>query len=127
MKLKLCSMLFAAALSAAPALAGDWYQWRGPEQNGVSREKGLVDSWDPDTGENVLWKKAGVGGMSSPVVMNGKLYTLTRIGDVPDGGNVRAGERTQEAIVCLDANTGEVLWQQAENMFQTDLPFHRLG
>jgi outer membrane protein assembly factor BamB len=127
MKLRFGSILLAAALAAAPVLANDWYQWRGPEQNGVSRETGLVDSWDPDSGENVVWTKPGVGGMSSPVVMNGKLYTLTRIGDVPEGGNVRAGEQTQEAIVCLDAATGNVLWQHAENMFQTDLPFHRLG
>src|SRR5687768_8008591 len=61
-----------------------WYQWRGPEQNGVSRETNLPDTWDPDTGENVIWT-ADVGGMSSPVVWNGKLYTWTRIGEVPIG------------------------------------------
>src|SRR4051812_7052306 len=127
MKLKLASIFFAALSVAAPAFAGDWSQWRGPEQNGVSREKGLIDKWDPDTGENVIWKKAGMGGMSSPIVMNGKLYTLARTGDVPEGGNVRPSEQTQEQIVCLDANTGEVLWHQEENMFQTDLPFHRIG
>src|SRR4051812_30281035 len=127
MKLRLLSILIGAALSATPVLARDWYQWRGPEQNGVSRETGLPESWDPDSGENVVWKKAGVGGMSSPVIMNGKVYTLGRISEVPEGGNVRAGDRTQEALFCLDANTGEILWQQAENMFQTDVPFHRLG
>src|SRR5690349_1348541 len=111
MKLKLASIVLAAlSMSAPAALAGDWAQWRGPEQNGVSREKGLIDKWDPDSGENVIWKKAGVGGMSSPIVMNGKVYTITRTGDVPEGGNVRPGERTQEQLVCLDANTGEVKW-----------------
>src|SRR4051812_217976 len=41
-----------------------WYEWRGPEQNGVSREKNLPDKWDPDTRENLIWD-APVGGMSS--------------------------------------------------------------
>ena len=25
----------------------DWPNWRGPELDGVSREKGLVDRWNP--------------------------------------------------------------------------------
>ena len=119
--------LLATAAAATPTLAGDWYQWRGPEQNGVSREKNLLEEWDPDTGDNVLWKNDKIGGMSSPVVMGGRVYLLTRIGDVPAGGNVQAGPKTQEALACLDAKTGKVLWTHAENMFQTDMPFHRLG
>ena len=121
--------VFAALLLslAAPALAGDWHRWRGPEQNGISREKNLPESWDPDTKENLLWKN-NVGGMSSPIVMKGKVYTLTRIGDVPSpDGDVVPGPETREALVCIDAKTGEIVWQHAENMFQTDLPFHRLG
>ena len=113
----------------APAIvfAGDWHQWRGPEQNGVSREKNLPETWDPDAGENLLWKN-DVGGMSSPIVMKGKVYTLSRIGDVPSpDGDVIPGPETREALVCIDTETGKVLWQHAENMFQTDLPFHRLG
>src|SRR5689334_22788819 len=27
--------------------AEDWYNWRGPEQSGVSREKNLPDKWSP--------------------------------------------------------------------------------
>ena len=64
--------LFCAALLAPAARANDWYRWRGPEQNGVSREKNLPETWDPDTGENVAWK-LDIGGMSSPVVMKGKV------------------------------------------------------
>src|SRR5690349_1194835 len=72
------------ALAAGTARPAGWYQWRGPEENGVSRETGLPDPWDPDTGENVIWT-SNVGGMSSPVVWNGKLYTWTRVGEVPTG------------------------------------------
>ena len=41
----------APALAAGTARPAGWYQWRGPEENGVSRETGLPDTWDPETGE----------------------------------------------------------------------------
>src|SRR4051794_5372346 len=103
-----------------------WYQWRGPEQTGVSREKNLPEKWDPNTGENLVWT-ADVGGMSSPVIWNGKLYTFTRAGEVQDVGNLVPGPKTQEALTCVDINNGKVLWQHTENMTQTEVPFHRLG
>ena len=69
--------------------------------------------------------------MSSPVVWNGKLYTWTRIGEVTAGAaddpTLAPGPKTQEALVCVDTNTGKVLWQHVNNMTQTEVPFHRLG
>ena len=132
------SLLAAAALGlaaiCAPAQANDWSQWRGPEQNGISRETNLPDKWSlPDKnspGENVAWV-ADVGGMSSPIVMKGKVYTLSRVGEVAAGEGITAtldpGPQTQESLVCMDAKTGKVLWRHNENMYQTDDPFHRLG
>jgi outer membrane protein assembly factor BamB len=118
------------AFAAGTARPAGWYQWRGPEENGVSRETGLPDTWDPDTGENVIWS-APVGGMSSPVVWNGKLYTWTRVGEVPTGAadypTLAPGPKTQEALTCVDIKTGKVLWQHLNNMTQTEVPFHRLG
>ena len=131
MKPKLASWLLAisAAISTVPVHAGDWYRWRGPEQNGVSREKNLPDSWSPE-GENLIWKN-DIGGMSSPIVMNGKVYTISRSGEVAAGGEsgetVKPGPMTQESYVCVDATTGKKLWQHTENMTQTDVPFHRIG
>ncbi|HXE54972.1 MAG TPA: PQQ-binding-like beta-propeller repeat protein, partial [Tepidisphaeraceae bacterium] len=129
MKLKLATYVIAALCSAGPVLANDWYQWRGPEQDGVSREKNLPEKWSPD-GEDLAWK-APVGGMSCPIVMNGRVYSFTRVGEVPAGEGLTAtvdpGPKTQEALTCLDAKTGKVLWQHLNNMFQTDAPFHRLG
>src|SRR5580765_6412006 len=51
----------------------DWYRWRGPEQNGVSRQKNLPSDWAPPSkenpqGKNIIWVN-DVGGMSSPIVM----------------------------------------------------------
>ena len=129
MNVRIMVWLLASLAAAAPVLAGDWYQWRGPEQNGVSREKNLPEKWSPD-GDNVVWKN-GVGGMSSPIVMNGCVYTFTRVGEVPagegDNATLEAGPKTQEALTCADAKTGKIVWQHLENMYVTDDPFHRLG
>ena len=59
MKPRITSWIVSLAAAAAAPLfvhAGDWYRWRGPEQDGVSREHGVVDTWDPTSGQNVLWK-----------------------------------------------------------------------
>src|SRR5262245_22426824 len=89
------------SLVRAVALAGDamdWPNWRGPEQNRISRETGLIDNWDPETGENVLWKSEEAAGISCPIVMNGKVYTQVRY--QPDT------KEEQEEVICLNADTG---------------------
>jgi outer membrane protein assembly factor BamB len=119
-----------AALWLATAIAGtcpaadaqidplDWTQWRGPEQNGISRETGLVSEWEVD-GENMLWKSEELGGRSTPIVMHGKLYTI--VADKPDTPAQR------EKVICADAATGDVLWESPFNVFSTDVPLERVG
>ncbi|MGQ0633341.1 MAG: outer membrane protein assembly factor BamB family protein [Planctomycetaceae bacterium] len=108
---------FAADTPSPPDLL-DWPHWRGPEMNGISREKGLVASWSPE-GENLLWKSEEIGTRSTPVVMNGKLYTLCR--------NHPESTKEGEKIVCVDAATGQKLWENAFNVFLTDVPAERVG
>jgi outer membrane protein assembly factor BamB len=107
-----------AADSSRQADPLDWPHWRGPEMNGISREKGIVGTWSPD-GENLLWKKPEYGTRSTPIVLNGKLYFLCR----------HNPETTKEAekVVCLDAATGELQWESAFNVFLTDAPAERVG
>ena len=93
-----CSLAGSDAATADPL---DWPNWRGPQQNRVSMEKGLVEKWDPDGGEgsNVLWKKKELGGRSTPIVMRGKLYTITHDkAETADEG---------EKVVCADAGHGQ--------------------
>jgi outer membrane protein assembly factor BamB len=106
----------AVALAADPM---DWSNWRGPEQNRVSRETGLIDKWDPATKENVLWKCEEAAGISSPIVMNGRVYTQVR--HKPDTRD------EQEKVICLDAETGEKLWENKWNVYLSDVPAERVG
>jgi outer membrane protein assembly factor BamB len=101
------------------ASAEDWYSWRGPEQNGVSRERDLPDKWSPrgGPGSNLLWKQP-YGGRSTPIVMNGRVYIINQAGE---------GVNEQERVMCFDANTGKVLWQYRFNVFQTDIVSARVG
>ena len=111
----------ALSLEAAPPAPANtspsWPSWRGPEQTGVSREIGLVDSWSPE-GENLLWK-APIGGRSTPIVMNGRVYIITL------GGEDKL--HWHERVVSLDAETGNVIWKHGFNVFLTDIPWHRVG
>jgi len=121
-----CAAL-ALAASCGTALAADadpldWPNWRGPEQNGVSRETGIIDSWDPeaegDSG-NVLWRNRELGGISTPIVLRGKLYTLVR----SEPGTPQEGEK----VVCVDAATGKKIWENKFNVYLSDVPAERVG
>lgn len=108
-----------AGVLAADADPYDWPSWRGRDQNGVSRETGLIESWDPASGENVLWKNEELGGISTPIVLRGKLYTIVR----SEPGTPREGEK----VVCVDAATGKKIWENRFNVYLSDVPAERVG
>ncbi len=117
-------LLLLLTIQAADLRAGDWTFWRGPEFNGISRETGLIDDWDPkgtgdEPGTHVLWRRDDLGGRSTPVVMDGRLYTIVR----SHPGTSREGER----VVCVDAATGKTIWENPFNVYLSDVPAERIG
>ena len=112
--------LLATAASAAEDPL-DWTYWRGPESNGISRETGLIDDWNPKGGEgsNVAWKRDDLGGRSTPIVFRGKLYTIVRA----EPETPREGEK----VVCVDAVSGETIWENRFNVYLSDVPDTRVG
>lgn len=96
----------------------DWYHWRGPQQNGQSVEKGLPNSFKMD-GENLLWRKEEFATRATPIVMNGRLYAICR--SEPD--TTREAEKT----VCVNAETGELIWESIHNIYLSDAPTERIG
>jgi len=94
-----------ALLSSLPVVvsnraANDWPQWRGPNRDGISSERGLLKDW-PAGGPPLAWKTSGAGeGYSSFATANGRLYTL----------GARGGT---EYVIAFDAASGKRLWESA--------------
>jgi outer membrane protein assembly factor BamB len=123
--LRKCCVIVAALLVIAGTvsgqgprrvLAGDWPEARGPNRDGVSIETGLPEKWALN-GQNFLWR-APYGGRSAPIVMGNRVCVQN-----PSG----SGPTLQERVMCLDADTGKVIWEYRFNIFQSDIPAHRVG
>src|SRR3954447_21944871 len=109
----LTSTLAGYSLAALPASSvHGWLNWRGPEQDGMSRETGLPDKIDA---KDALWT-ADFPGASTAVVADGHVYIMGYEGDGPD---------LQEGIACFDAESGKKLWQQLYNDYLSDIIYLR--
>jgi len=68
-------LLASFLLLASVAQADDWPQWRGPNRDGRSKEKGLLRKW-PGTGPRKLWSVRGLGeGFSTVSVVGNVIFT----------------------------------------------------
>ena len=94
-------LVLAAILALPAAAAGDtptsWTRWGGPEQNFRAPGARIAESWG-EHGPKRLWARQLGDGYSTVLVEDGRLYTMYRAGD-------------QEAVICLDAETGETIWE----------------
>jgi outer membrane protein assembly factor BamB len=78
----------------------DWPQWRGPNRDGRSAERGLLKTW-PAGGPPLAWQAKGAGeGYSSFAAADGRLITLGARGD-------------REYVIAFDAGSGKQLWATA--------------
>ncbi|MGI9177332.1 MAG: PQQ-binding-like beta-propeller repeat protein [Pirellulales bacterium] len=112
------AVVFAAG-PTTPACGRDWPDWRGPDQNRYYDGPPLVTSFDPEASTNVLWKHDDAGGISTPVIMGGKLFTLVR--------HMPGTQEEAEKVLCLDAATGKKLWENVFNVYLSDVPAERVG
>lgn len=106
------------AMSLPKVAATDWPNIRGPELNGTSPDVGLPESWSPK-GENLLWRNEAWGSRCTPIVMNNRIYTICRA--FPE--TTQEGEKT----VCIDLETGNLLWESIHNIYLSDAPAERIG
>src|SRR4051812_29471151 len=97
-------------------LLGDWPEARGPHRDGRSDEKALIEKWTLN-GQGFLWR-APYGGRSAPIVMGNRVYVQNPAG---------LGDAMQERVMALDADTGKLVWEYKFNVFQSDVPPHRVG
>lgn len=100
-------------LAALSARADDWPQWGGPQRDGVWRESGVVEHLP--AAPRYRWRSPIGGGFAGPAVAEGRVYVCDRL--VDEGETVEDGQwnrkdpvRGKERVLCLDADTGRVLW-----------------
>jgi outer membrane protein assembly factor BamB len=104
-----------------PLLRADWPQFRGPTGQGLAESAKPPTEWDRS--KNVAWRTELPGlGWSSPVIVGGKVYLTTAVGD-PGGKKGKKDDKKKDdkkaadpkvdvslRALCLDAATGKVLW-----------------
>lgn len=94
---RLC-LLLCLAIATLPVVADDWPQWGGPQGDCVWRESGIVDKL-PQGLLPRKWSTPIGAGYSGPAVAEGRVYITDR----------QQADET-ERVLCLDAETGKVLW-----------------
>src|SRR6266481_1949404 len=143
--MRLAFFLAAAFCSFVSVSSGaeSWPQFRGPSGDGVVMDAKHPDQWSPD--EHVAWKAQIPGiGWSQPIVWDGKVFLTTCIADKrkrPRPGDWTPGEGgilsaifgsykkppnidCQWQVLCLDASTGKVLWEQTAYTGKPRVPIH---
>lgn len=93
--------MLAVAAVAGVVAAADWPQWRGPDRDGLSKEKGLLADWSQPPKK--LWQVTTPGaGYNGPAVADGVVYLTGSSGS----GKARAG-----SLYALNAADGTIRWQ----------------
>ncbi|MCH8147185.1 MAG: PQQ-binding-like beta-propeller repeat protein [Planctomycetes bacterium] len=78
-----------------------WVQWGGTDEAFIADSKGLANDW-PTEGPKKLWQRDLGDGYSSILVDNGRLYTM-----------YRKDEGEEAVVICLDAKSGNTVWEYA--------------
>lgn len=92
------SVVFATFGLILISSAANWPQWRGPERDGLSEEKGLLQEW-PEDGPKLLWQQKDLGdGYSTPAVVDGRIFLISNKG------------LDDEYVHALRVKDGKQLW-----------------
>jgi outer membrane protein assembly factor BamB len=103
--------LAALSLTLSPALADNWYSWRGPTQDGRSAEKYAKNAFN----EKPVWKY-DISSRGAPVVADGRVFLFGYHGH---------GSQLVETLTCLEEKTGKKLWEKTFADFLSDNAYTR--
>jgi len=85
-------------LLAQASHAADWPQWRGPNRDGVSEEKGLLKEWSKG-GPKLVWQVKDIGaGFSTPAIVGERIYVIANEG------------LDNEFVEALSVSDGKKVW-----------------
>jgi outer membrane protein assembly factor BamB len=123
MHIRLALLLGLGLDLCAAVAAANWPQFRGPNASGVLEGKPLPTAWNIETSGNVRWQTPIPGlGHASPIVWKSRIYIATTVkpGAKPDlkiglygaGDSYTETEPHQWRLLCLDKESGKVLWDK---------------
>src|SRR6478735_7867396 len=103
--------------------SGDWPSFRGREASGISEKQNLPDTWNPSTGENILWRTPIPGlAHSSPIVWGDTIFVTSAISSRPSAtfkpGLYGDGDASDDqsihrwVLYAVDKRTGAVKWER---------------
>jgi outer membrane protein assembly factor BamB len=98
-RFQLGMIVLALALPPGDAAAEDWSRFRGPNGTGIVEDGAYPVEFGP--AKNLVWRSAARPGKSSPVLTERHVF-------------VTAFEEGKLFTQCFDRQTGELLWERAE-------------
>jgi len=91
--------LIALVVLPASLRADDWPQLLGPRRDGVSQEKGLLDSF-PKSGPKIVWQRDVGEGFSGIVIKGERAIVFHRV-------------ENDDVVECVNAVNGKEIWKFA--------------
>jgi streptogramin lyase/mono/diheme cytochrome c family protein len=128
----------ATSIGLAQSPSDNWHQWRGPENNGVSRTAQPPLEWSEE--KNLRWKAEIKGnGTGSPIVWGDKVFVTTAINtgqvdpslpkpeDQPERvfGIKYPNTSYELAVLCIDRKSGRQLWREVAKTLVPHEGHHR--
>ncbi len=105
--------------------ADDWPQWMGPNRDGVYGEAGVIDAIPAD-GLPIVWRQDVAHGYAGPAVAAGRVFVTDYViesGQIRNDPGARTALQGRERVRCLDAATGQVMWEVAyERPYEISYP-----
>lgn len=93
-------------IAHADELSENWYQWRGPNNDGISTADNVPIKWSQS--ENVHWRLPLPGeGASTPVVWKDKIFLTT----ADEGEPEKPADTSKIVLMCVSTD-GEIQWKR---------------
>jgi outer membrane protein assembly factor BamB len=114
------ALTYFLAFGLCSVMGADWTQFRGPDGQGITAEKGLPVTWSAH--KNIVWKTPLPGpGTSSPVTAGDRIFLTSYTGYALSRDKPGKMENLRRHVLCVDHRNGQILWSKE---FKPVLPEH---
>ena len=127
-------MLLIVLFCVSLGVAAQWPQFRGPHSNQLGLDAPLPEVWGQD--KNIQWQVPIPGrGWSSPVVWGDRIFITNAMDEVLEsseassravtsGSRIRPKNDHRWEIICLDKNSGKILWTKVAARGKPTMTLH---